>query len=934
MYYPNYAFTQNLKPQSFSSLCFSIKKILSLIPSIILNILLLFSILITSERVTHQKRGIPLPSSKIEKLANFVAQRFGVVIAVILVISLFFIIAANVIEVKATEESYNSDTEINQAMQRIEDDFRPSTHGIPFVVESKNDNVLTMDTFRDVMDALDKVQNDELVSQYLFQYFDNALITNITSINALPYHVKLIMDIDSPIGYQIGYHSISDPGNSFGSATDNDLYFILNHLFQLTDASGNFVFQEFVSAELKQEGGKWRAPVLMIFIAVDNNLLEINYTYDIQDEDKEFFEEFDLHVDQILKDNIGTGNVYGVGVGVNNEIETEIAESGPFTLFVFIVIIIILAVTFRHNMKSFVAGAIGLPLILYWMWGSGNLLQLADTQFNSFLPILILALGVDYAIHSMKRFDEELEQGKTPRQAIKGSILKLTGTLVLAMATTLVAFFSNILSTIPALRDWGIEAGLAIIGTLIIMGVFVPALRLGLEPRAKRDVPYYTINEKQKKGNKKVQDVILNDKENVPNKRTKSRTVPKNRVGKGLTRLTFGSLSNPLAVIVVLIIVCLGLGYGAINLDTEFELEEYFNADSDLVVGLDIYTEHFPTGGEPNILLIEGDVAEPSVLKAINVTRERLKNRGYATYYGWDVSQLVQNFTRNLWVNNLVGGSELEITDLDSDDIPDSKGQIEAILQQARTLGLFVFVQNNVTLSILPDTVQEIVHYDEDSDSFDSTLLAVGVAGSGSLKSIKKGMDNIEEDAAVLEDTGEVEVIVTGTGPQRWEQLTAISLSMQYSMVISIIFCFIIIISVFRKISLSIIAILPVILIAIWLYGAMHFTGFHLNIVTATIGAMSIGVGVDYSVHVCDRFRKEKAEGKDFKNAIDVTISNSGAALLFAALTTTFGFFIMLLAPMPMFYSFGLFSGLMVLLAFVASVLVVPPLLSLIQKKE
>jgi predicted RND superfamily exporter protein len=864
-------------------------------------------------------------SKSFEKLADFISNRFGVVIAVILIISLFFIMAANVIEVKTTGDEYNSDSEINQAMQRIEDDFRPSTHGLPFVVESKNNNVLTMETFRDVMDALNEVKNDETVNKYIFEYFDDTLLTNITSLNALPYHVKLIMDKESPYGYQIGYHTLNDTGNNFLSATDEDLNYILNYLFQLTDASGNFVFKEFVSTELHQDGTIWKAPVMMMFIAVDNDKLEFDYTYDIQDDDKKYFEKFDLHVNQILTDNIESGNVYGVGLGITNQINKETEESGPFTLFVFIVILIILAITFRHNIKSFIAGAIGLPLILYWMWGSGNLLQLADTQFNAFLPILILALGVDYAIHSMKRFDEELEAGKTPREAIKGSVLKLTGTLLLAMATTLVAFFSNILSTIPALRDWGIEAGLAIIWTLIIMGIFVPALRLGFEPAAYRDIPYYNVKTKNQK-------TRIEEERKV--KTVSSRKVPENRVGSGLSKLTFGSVSNRGVVIGVLVLVCLALGYGAINLETEFEMEDYFNSGSDLVIGLEIYTEHFPSGGEPNILLIEGDVAEPSVLKAINQTRISLKGRGYATYYGWDVSQIVQNFTRNLWVNNLVGKSALEVTDTDMDDIPDSKEQVVAILKQARTLGLFVYVQDNITLSVLPDTIREVVHYDEDSDSFDSTIFAVGVAGSGSLNSIKKGMDNIEEDAQILIDTGEVEIVVTGAGPQRWEQLTAISLSMQYSIVISMIFCFLVIIAVFRKISLSVIAILPVILIAIWLYGAMHFTGFHLNIVTATIGAMSIGVGVDYSVHVCDRFRKEKAAGKKFYSAMDTTISNSGAALLFSALTTTFGFFIMLLAPMPMFYSFGLFSGLMVLLAFIASVLVVPPLLSLIQKKE
>lgn len=114
----------------------------------------------------------------------------------------------------------------------------------------------------------------------------------------------------------------------------------------------------------------------------------------------------------------------------------------------------------------------------------------------------------------------------------------------------------------------------------------------------------------------------------------------------------------------------------------------------------------------------------------------------------------------------------------------------------------------------------------------------------------------------------------------------------------------------------------------------MFYAGYSLNIVTATIGAMSIGVGVDYSIHVCDRFRKEKAEDKSFQDAMHKTISNSGAALLFSALTTTFGFFMLLFAPMPMFFSFGLFSGLMVIFAFISSVIVVPPLIHIIEARK
>ena len=42
-----------------------------------------------------------------------------------------------------------------------------------------------------------------------------------------------------------------------------------------------------------------------------------------------------------------------------------------------------------------------------------------------------------------------------------------------------------------------------------------------------------------------------------------------------------------------------------------------------------------------------------------------------------------------------------------------------------------------------------------------------------------------------------------------------------------------------------------------WLYGLMYLAGFALNYVTATIGAVSIGVGIDYSIHMTERFREE-----------------------------------------------------------------------------
>jgi len=664
---------------------------------------------------------------------------------------------------------------------------------------------------------------------------------------------------------------------------------------------------------------------MMLFIGVDNTILEQNYTYDPGDEDKLFFEELDIHVLEILQDNIETCNVYGVGVGINDEINKEIMGSIPFIMFTFVLIVIVLGFTFRGNFKSFLASSIGLLLVIFWMKGSERILDLAVTQFNTFLPILIMALSVDYAIHSMKRFEEELVKGRSPREAVQFSTMQLTGTLALAMITTFVAFFSNIFSSIPALADWGLEAGLAIIWTFVIMGIFVPALRLGFEGKASRDTPLYSPGKKDKADN--------NDKRSA-RRRAKYDKIAQNRLGNGLAAMTRGSVKRPAVVIALIILLVVPLGYGAMNLGTDFVVEEFFDRNSDFVVGLDLYTEHFPGGGEPNILLIEGDIADPGVLSAIDETRGLLDARGYATWYSTDAAQLVVNFTENLAVNNMIGGNELTVTDADADGIPDDKAEVVAILKQMMAVGLWNSANGYPYMSLRPDYFKEVVYYNENTDSFDKTVMAIGVSGSGSLDAIKEGMDNIQSDARVIEQTGKAETVVTGTGPLRYEQLTAISESLQISIIISIILCFIILLAVFKRLGFSVIAILPVILIAIWLYGIMYWAGFNLNIVTASIGAMSIGVGVDYSIHVCDRFRKEKGEARKFEEAMDETISNTGAALLFACLTTTFGFFVMLFAPMPMFFSFGLFSGLMVVFAFVASVIIVPPLIKLTERKK
>ena len=109
----------------------------------------------------------------------------------------------------------------------------------------------------------------------------------------------------------------------------------------------------------------------------------------------------------------------------------------------------------------------------------------------------------------------------------------------------------------------------------------------------------------------------------------------------------------------------------------------------------------------------------------------------------------------------------------------------------------------------------------------------------------------------------------------------------------------------------------------------MYLAGFNLNFVTATIGAVSIGVGIDYSVHMTVRFREELGRSDNRMNALRRAANGAGMALVASAASSILGFAILGFAPMPMFSAFGVLTALMVFLALAASVVVLPSLLLL-----
>ena len=160
--------------------------------------------------------------------------------------------------------------------------------------------------------------------------------------------------------------------------------------------------------------------------------------------------------------------------------------------------------------------------------------------------------------------------------------------------------------------------------------------------------------------------------------------------------------------------------------------------------------------------------------------------------------------------------------------------------------------------------------------------------------------------------------------------LNATTQALKTALPIAAVLCFLVILLVMRSVRFAIVTIVPIGLVVAWLYALMYLAGFALNWVTATIAAVSIGIGIDYSIHMTQRFREELTRAADKVQALRQAAQGTGVALVASAATSIVGFTVMGFAPMPLFVSYGMLTALMIFLAAAASLLVLPSLLLLV----
>jgi predicted RND superfamily exporter protein len=163
--------------------------------------------------------------------------------------------------------------------------------------------------------------------------------------------------------------------------------------------------------------------------------------------------------------------------------------------------------------------------------------------------------------------------------------------------------------------------------------------------------------------------------------------------------------------------------------------------------------------------------------------------------------------------------------------------------------------------------------------------------------------------------------------------LDAITDAMVISVPLAMALCLVVAALVMRSIRLSAVSVVPIALVIVWLLGFMTAFDYDINVVTATIAAISVGVGIDFSIHYTMRYREQLRSAGSRIGAVRGAAEGTGTALVLSGTTSIVGFGLLALAPMPIFAAYGLLTAVMIGFSLLASLTVLPSLLFMVSRE-
>lgn len=537
-------------------------------------------------------------------------------------------------------------------------------------------------------------------------------------------------------------------------------------------------------------------------------------------------------------------------------------------------------------------------LATYGMAGLITLLgnkMVFNAAMNS-IPILLLAIGVDYGLHVVARIREEMQDQEknnpqnretlrdfsieARRVAIRKGTILTSAALLVAIITDMVGFLSFRFSSQQFLVSFGTVIAIGLFFIYLLSITALPALMMIIPPKK---LPL------EKSG--------------------------KNEIGP-ISKWVGSLTETPVLVVIVTIIISIPMFIGFQQLEVGFDTRDNFDDSVPVVQDFLLIADEFQSSPSPLYVVLEGEIISPDGRLIYDQVIDKLSSTEGINGPPIGIWGILEE-SRN-------SNSELDSLMAELDENDDSWAALELWLLSSEG-------RNISSGNLNSDATQTVVSFQAatldwqstaDFESLLSSELSILTKDYNDKYSIQLSGRSLilaqitadVADSAILSTAtvaGVILIMLVGINTVRQQNLT-------------------------RGFARGFVTWIPLMVVVVWVYGIMGLTGYQLNSQTVTIGALTLGLGVDYAVHFTTRMEEEVIHSPD-GDASDWTTKSAattGRAMFGAALTTAGGFSVLNFSSLVPLQLFGQVFVVAIILALVSSLLLLPALYTPFLKQD
>ena len=584
-------------------------------------------------------------------------------------------------------------------------------------------------------------------------------------------------------------------------------------------------------------------------------------------------------VRRITKDYEGYGEIFlgGGAMIAHDTIKMIQQDLFTFGVAVFFMFVLILSIIFRQ-FRWVIVPLVSAGLSALFTTGLISWIGWKVTVVSANFIALLMIIGISLTVHLVVRYREITSKFNdiSHNEALKRTLSQMFLPCLYTALTTMVAFASLIISDIRPIIDFGL---------LMVLSIFIAF---------------------------SVSFVFFGSLASLMNKNLKDTNID---YSSGFT-----TWINSLVVRfknIILLISLLGFIFSIVGinkLSVENKFIDYFKPTTEIYKGLSLIDKKL--GGTAPLDII---ISAPE-----NNFENDYESEDDFDDFGLETEQY------GYWFNsqNLSYLEEIH-------DYLEARPEIGKVLSVSSAIKLAEIVKGNklddlelaLLRKVLPEDINNQLLSSYISEDDNQVRLSARVIESMDGLNRKKLIEEVKNDLIKNYELTEDQFYLSGISVIYNNLLQSLFQSLIGSLSIVFAAIFAMFIILFRSLYMAIIAMIPNLLSASSVLGIIGWSGIPIDIMTVTVAAISIGIGVDNTIHYVHRFLKEYEQNNNYDLAIKNSHSTIGRAMFYTSLTIVLGFMILVSSNFNPSVFFGIFTSFSMIVAILAALMLLPVLI-------